>query len=77
MEYMYGHKCTCCKLLKQTTHGLPLPLIHTEVVEYTCNLGPDLMGELMENVSTGIDTYSIKQPLGVGGGNLYGIVGVW
>lgn len=28
-------------------------------------MGPDLMGELLENVSTGIDTYSIKQPLGV------------
>lgn len=36
-----------------------------EVVEYTCNMGPDMMGELLENVSTGIDTYSIRQPLGV------------
>lgn len=41
------------------------PSMNTEVIEYTCNMGPDLMGELMENVSTGIDTYSIKQPLGV------------
>ena len=37
----------------------------TEVVEYSCNLAPDLMGEYVENVSTGMDTYSIKQPLGV------------
>ena len=36
-----------------------------EVVEYACNLAPDLMGEYVENVSTGMDTYSIKQPLGV------------
>ena len=36
-----------------------------EVVEYSCNLAPDLMGEYVENVSTGMDTYSIKQPLGV------------
>lgn len=36
-----------------------------EVVEYSCNLGPDLMGEMLENVSAGIDTYSMRQPLGV------------
>ncbi|DBA79006.1 hypothetical protein WJX77_003389 [Trebouxia sp. C0004] len=36
-----------------------------EVVEYSCNLAPDLMGEYIEGVSTGMDTYSIKQPLGV------------
>ena len=37
-----------------------------EVVEYACNLAPDLMGDYIENVSTGMDTYSIRQPLGVG-----------
>lgn len=37
----------------------------TEVVEYSCNLAPDLMGEYVEGVSTGMDSYSIKQPLGV------------
>lgn len=36
-----------------------------EVVEYCCNLAPDLMGEYVEGVSPGMDTYSIKQPLGV------------
>lgn len=36
-----------------------------EVVEYACNLAPDLMGDYVENVSTGMDTYSIRQPLGV------------
>lgn len=38
----------------------------TEVVEYSCNLAPDLMGEYIEGVANGMDTYSIKQPLGVG-----------
>lgn len=36
------------------------------MVEYACNLAPDLMGDYIENVSTGMDTYSIRQPLGVG-----------
>ena len=36
-----------------------------EVVEYACSLAPDLMGDYIENVATGMDTYSIRQPLGV------------
>lgn len=36
-----------------------------EVVEYSCNIAPDLMGDFVENVATGMDTYSIRQPLGV------------
>ncbi|EIE22494.1 methylmalonate semi-aldehyde dehydrogenase [Coccomyxa subellipsoidea C-169] len=36
-----------------------------EVVEYACNLAPDLMGDYIENVSNGMDTYSVRQPLGV------------
>ena len=40
-------------------------LLSAEVVEYACNIAPDLMGEYVEGVSTGMDTYSIKQPLGV------------
>ncbi|KAL6777593.1 ALDH6 [Auxenochlorella protothecoides x Auxenochlorella symbiontica] len=39
-----------------------------EVVEYAAGIGPDMMGEMLENVSTGIDTYSIRQPLGVTAG---------
>lgn len=39
-----------------------------EVVEYAAGIGPDMMGELLENVSSGIDTYSIRQPLGVTAG---------
>ncbi len=40
-------------------------LVPAEVVEYACNMAPDLMGDFVENVSTGMDTFSIKQPLGV------------
>ncbi|GAB4817377.1 hypothetical protein N2152v2_004423 [Parachlorella kessleri] len=36
-----------------------------EVVEYACGIAPQLMGEFVENVSSGIDTYSLRQPLGV------------
>lgn len=36
-----------------------------EVVEFACSLPTLLMGELVENVAAGIDTYSIRQPLGV------------
>lgn len=35
------------------------------MVEYSCNLAPDLMGEFVENVAKGMDTYSMRQPLGV------------
>lgn len=43
----------------------PLP---AEVVEYSCGIAPELMGEVVENVSTGIDTFSLRQPLGVSPG---------
>lgn len=36
-----------------------------EVVEHACNIASLLMGETVENVANGIDTYSIVQPLGV------------
>ncbi|CAI5942315.1 unnamed protein product [Closterium sp. NIES-65] len=36
-----------------------------EVVEQACAMGTMQMGELLENVSAGVDTYSIRQPLGV------------
>eukprot|EP00249_Psilotum_nudum_P002180 c15076_g1_i1 orf=377-2068(-) len=35
-----------------------------EVVEHACNMSTLQMGEFMENVASGIDTYSIRQPLG-------------
>jgi len=39
-----------------------------EVVEHTCSAGTLAMGETVENVSKNMDTYSIRQPLGVSAG---------
>lgn len=36
-----------------------------EVVEHACNIPSLLMGETVENVARGVDTYSITQPLGI------------
>ncbi len=36
-----------------------------EVVEHACNIASLMMGETVENVATGIDTYSVTQPVGV------------
>lgn len=36
-----------------------------EVVEQTCSTATTMMGETLENLATGLDTYSYKQPLGV------------
>ncbi|KAH9608118.1 hypothetical protein KSS87_021792 [Heliosperma pusillum] len=36
-----------------------------EVVEHVCGMGSLQMGEFVSNVSNGIDTYSIREPLGV------------
>jgi hypothetical protein len=35
------------------------------VVEYAAGIAPQLMGEFVEHVASGMDTYSIRQPLGV------------
>ena len=36
-----------------------------EVVEFACNIGHLLKGDYSEQVSTGVDTYTLRQPLGV------------
>ncbi len=36
-----------------------------EVVEHACNIPSLMMGETVENVARGVDTYSLTQPLGV------------
>ncbi|MCE2526438.1 MAG: CoA-acylating methylmalonate-semialdehyde dehydrogenase [Actinomycetia bacterium] len=36
-----------------------------EVIEYVCGIPQLLKGEISEQVSTGVDTYSFRQPLGV------------
>lgn len=50
-------------------------------MEYACGIAAEIRGELVENVSSGIDTYSIKQPLGVVAGicpfNFPAMVPLW
>ena len=52
-----------------------------EVVEFACGLGHLLKGAFSENVSTGVDAYSIRQPLGVVAGitpfNFPAMVPMW
>jgi malonate-semialdehyde dehydrogenase (acetylating)/methylmalonate-semialdehyde dehydrogenase len=36
-----------------------------EVVEHACSIGTLQLGEIAENVATGVDTYAIRQPIGV------------
>lgn len=35
------------------------------MVEYAAGIAPQLMGNFVENVAGGMDTFSIRQPLGV------------
>jgi hypothetical protein len=39
-----------------------------EVIETACNVGTAMMGETVDNVARDVDTYSLRQPLGVVGG---------
>jgi malonate-semialdehyde dehydrogenase (acetylating) / methylmalonate-semialdehyde dehydrogenase len=52
-----------------------------EVVEYACGLAELLKGEISENVSTEVDTYSLRQPVGVVAGitpfNFPAMVPMW
>jgi malonate-semialdehyde dehydrogenase (acetylating)/methylmalonate-semialdehyde dehydrogenase len=52
-----------------------------EVVEFACNIAHLLKGEFSEQVSTGVDTYTIRQPLGVVAGitpfNFPAMVPMW
>lgn len=53
----------------------------TEVVEFACGIPHLLKGDYSENAGTAIDTYSIRQPLGVCAGitpfNFPAMVGMW
>jgi len=40
-------------------------ICYLEVVEHACGMATLQMGEYVSNVSHGIDTYSIREPLGV------------
>ncbi|KAH1030936.1 hypothetical protein J1N35_043110 [Gossypium stocksii] len=50
-----------------TEQGKTLTDAH-EVVEHACGMATLQMGEYVRNVSSGIDTYSVREPLGVGAG---------
>ncbi len=39
-----------------------------EVVEHACSIGTLQLGEFAENVAGGVDTYTLRQPIGVCGG---------
>jgi malonate-semialdehyde dehydrogenase (acetylating)/methylmalonate-semialdehyde dehydrogenase len=39
-----------------------------EVVESVCSIGSSMLGESLENLSRGLDTYTYRQPLGVTAG---------
>jgi len=36
-----------------------------EVVEHACSIGSLQLGEFAENVAGGVDTYTLRQPIGV------------
>jgi len=52
-----------------------------EVIEFACNIARLLKGDFSEQVSTGVDTYTIRQPLGVVAGitpfNFPAMVPMW
>ncbi|MEE9178273.1 MAG: CoA-acylating methylmalonate-semialdehyde dehydrogenase [Acidimicrobiia bacterium] len=52
-----------------------------EVVEFACNIAHQLKGDYSEQVSAGVDTYTIRQPLGVVAGitpfNFPAMVPMW
>jgi malonate-semialdehyde dehydrogenase (acetylating)/methylmalonate-semialdehyde dehydrogenase len=52
-----------------------------EVVEFACNIAHLLKGDFSEQVSTGVDTYTLRQPLGVVAGitpfNFPAMVPMW
>ena len=52
-----------------------------EVVEFACNIAHLLKGDFSEQVSTGVDTYTIRQPIGVVAGitpfNFPAMVPMW
>ena len=52
-----------------------------EIVEFACNIAHLLKGEFSEQVSTSVDTYTVRQPLGVAAGitpfNFPAMVPMW
>jgi malonate-semialdehyde dehydrogenase (acetylating)/methylmalonate-semialdehyde dehydrogenase len=73
--------------LISTEHGKTVPDARGEVargqeiVEFACGIGAHLTGGMSENVSTDVDSYSMRQPLGVVAGitpfNFPAMVPLW
>jgi hypothetical protein len=60
-EYFVSPLSGCAHLRNDGLFCFPL----VEVVEHACGMASLQMGEYVSNVSHGIDTYSIREPLGV------------
>ncbi|MEX0946446.1 MAG: aldehyde dehydrogenase family protein, partial [Acidimicrobiia bacterium] len=67
-ELVVAHREDIAKVLTRE-HGKTVPDAigevqrGLEVVEFACNIAHLIKGEFSEQVSTGVDTYSIRQPL--------------
>ena len=85
-DLLYKHLDELAELLS-AEHGKTIPDAKgeiargIEVVEFACGIPHLLKGEYSEQVATGIDTYSIRQPLGVVAGitpfNFPAMVPLW
>jgi malonate-semialdehyde dehydrogenase (acetylating)/methylmalonate-semialdehyde dehydrogenase len=85
-ELLVKHRDDLARLLT-AEHGKTLPDATgevqrgLEVVEFACGIPHLMKGEFSENVSTGVDTYTIRQPLGVVAGitpfNFPAMVPMW
>ncbi len=85
-ELVHQHRDDIARLLT-LEHGKVLSDAHGEVqrglenIEYACGVAQLMKGELSENVSTRVDSYSIRQPLGVCAGitpfNFPAMVPMW
>ncbi len=69
-QLVYDHRHDLAKLItaehgKTMDDALGEVQRGLEVIEYVCGIPQLLKGEISEQVSTGVDTYSFRQPLGV------------
>lgn len=61
LPYLAATRSVKCCRDRYITAVIVIP----EVVEHACGMATLQMGEYISNVSNGIDTYSIREPLGV------------
>ncbi len=85
-ELLHEHRADLARFLtlehgKVTSDALGEVARGLEVIEYACGIPTLLKGEYSEQASTGIDVYSIRQPLGVVAGitpfNFPAMVPMW